>query len=72
MVKYIGILIRRYVPCFKYMTFLHSDFMRVLSCLHNSAYPSSYGFTGSIESTTSQMSSLSSRNADNTRSVTLL
>ena len=44
--------------------------MRVLSCLCNSAYPSSHGSTGSIESTTSWMSSLSNRNADNTRSVT--
>ena len=34
-------------------------------------YPSSHGFTGSIESTTTWMSSLSNRNADNTRSVTL-
>ena len=45
--------------------------MRVLNCLHDLAYPSSYGFTGSIESTTSQMSSLSNRNADNARSVIL-
>ena len=43
--------------------------MRVLSCLRDLAYPSSYGSTGSIESTTSRMSSLSNRNADNTRSV---
>ena len=45
--------------------------MRVLSCLRNSAYSLSHGFTGSIKSTTSRMSSLSNRNADNTRSVTL-
>ena len=41
----------------------------VLSCLYDSAYPSSYNSTGFIESTTSWMSSLSNRNADNTRSV---
>ena len=33
-------------------------------------YPSSHGSTGSIESTTSRMSSLSNRNTDITRSVT--
>ena len=42
----------------------------ILSCLRDSAYLLSYGFTGFIESTTSRMSSLSNRNADNTRSVT--
>ena len=45
--------------------------MRVLSCLYNLAYPSSYSFTGFIEFTIFWMSSLSNRNADNTRSVTL-
>ena len=43
----------------------------ILSCPRDSAYPSSHGSTGSIESTTSQISSLSNRNANNTRSVTL-
>ena len=35
------------------------------------SYPSSHSFTSFIESTTSWMSSLSNRNADNTKSVTL-
>ena len=46
--------------------------MHVLSGLYDLAYPSSYGFTGSIESTTSRISSLSNRNPDNTRSVTVI
>ena len=45
--------------------------MYILNCLYNSAYPSSYSSTSFIEFTTSQMSSLSNRNIDNTRSVTL-
>ena len=43
----------------------------VLSCLYDLAYLSSYGFTSFIEFTTSWMSSLSNRNTNNTRSVTL-
>ena len=53
-----------------YVTFPRSDFMHVLSYLYNSAYPSSHSSTGSMESITSQMSPLSNRNTDNTRSVT--
>ena len=67
MVEYVGISVCWYVvyiptfPCFY-----------ILNYLRNSAYPSSYGSTGFIESITSRISSLSNRNTNNTRSVTLL
>ena len=52
--------------------FPHSDFMRVLSCLYNLAYPLSHSFTNSIKSTTFWMSSFSNCNANNIRSITLI
>ena len=67
MVEYVGMLIRQYVayaPTFPRFY--------VLNFLRDSVTPSSYGFTSFIESTTSWMSSLSNRNADNTRSVTVV
>ena len=60
MTKYVSILVY-YVPIFPYF--------HVLSCLRNSAYPLSYGFTSFIKSTTSQMSSRSNYNTNNTKSV---
>ena len=65
MVEYVGTLIYRYIACIP--TFLRSH---VLNFPRDSAYPSSHGSIGSIKSTTSRMSSLSNRNANNTRSVT--
>ena len=66
MVKYVGTSVRQYVTRFHVSTFLHTELAMWLG------YPSSHGSTSFIESTTSQMSSLSNRNADNTRSVTVL
>ena len=49
---------------YQYVQYVYNHMTRL-------GYPSSYGFTGFIESTTSWMSSLSNRNTNNTRSVTL-
>ena len=43
----------------------------VLNYLYNSAYPLSYSSTGFIKPITSRVSSLSSRNINNIKSVTL-
>ena len=60
--RYVSILIRHVY--FHVPTFLCTEFFTWLG------YPSSYNSIGFIKSTTSQMSSLSNRNANNTRSVT--
>ena len=66
MVEYIGTSVCWYVARSHVFTFLRTELTTWLG------YPSSYGFTGSIESITSRMSFFSNRNSDNTRSVTLI